>query len=118
MKPPKHQTIDEYLAPLPDDQRATLEALRATIRALAPGAEECTSYGMPAFRLDGKVIAGFAARAHGCSYYPFSGTTLKTLASELAKYEQTKGALHFSPARPLPRTLVRKLVKARMAEGD
>ena len=73
---------------------------------------------MPAFRLDGKVIAGFAATSTGCSYYPFSGTTLKTLAGELESYSQTKGSLHFGPERPLPTSLVRKLLEARIAEGN
>lgn len=112
----KPTTIDEYLAPLPADRRDALEALRQTIRAIAPRVEECISYGMPAFRLDGKVVAGFAATARGCSYYPFSGTTLESLAGELAAYGQTKSALHFTPDKPLPKTLVRKLIRTRVAE--
>jgi len=71
---------------------------------------------MPAFRLDGKIVAGFSATAKGCSYFPFSGSTLATLADELRDYDRTKSALHFDPAEPLPATLVRKLIKARIAE--
>ena len=65
----------------------------------------------------GWVVAGFLATTKGCSYFPFSGSTLRTLGKELADYDQTKSALHFDPARPLPATLVRKLLKARIAEG-
>lgn len=110
-------TVDAYLAEVKGERRAALEALRQTIRRLVPGAEECISYGMPAFRLEGRIVAGFAATAKGCSYYPFSGTTLGTLARELEGWEGTKSAVHFAPDRPLPRTLVRKLIETRIAEG-
>ena len=109
-------TIDEYLASLDGETRAALETLRRTIRAIAPRAEECISYRIPAFRLDGRIIAGFAAFKHGCSYFPFSGSTLGALASELKSYDQTKSALHFSPGKPLPVALVRKLIRTRIAE--
>ncbi len=109
-------TVDAYLATVTGPKRRALARLRATIRALAPRAEECISYSMPAFRLDGKVIAGFLATGTGCSYYPFSGTTLATLASELAHYDHTKSALHFDPAKGLPKPLVRKLLATRIAE--
>ena len=112
----KPNRIDEYLAGVDADKRKALAALRKTIRAIVPKAEECISYGIPAFRLDGSVIAGFAATGDGCSYYPFSGTTLRTLADELAAFDRTKSALHFTPGRPLPATLVRKLLRARLAE--
>jgi len=74
------------------------------------------SYRIPAFRVGGKVVAGFCARKEGCSYFPFSGRTLRTLARDLAAYEQTKSALHFDPEAGLPTSLVRKLLKARIAE--
>src|ERR1035438_4508252 len=109
--------IDDYLANVNEDKRAALSALRKTIRSIIPKAEECISYGMPAFRLNGKVVAGFSATAKGCSYFPFSGSTLGSLAAELEDYDRTKSSLHFDPAKPLPQTLVRKLIKARMAEG-
>jgi uncharacterized protein YdhG (YjbR/CyaY superfamily) len=112
----KPTTIDAYLATVKGEQRATLDALRRTIRSIVPAAEECISYGIPAFRLDGRIVAGFAATATGGSYYPFSGTTLGTLAHELEGYEGTKSAVHFSAERPLPRALVGKLIRARMAE--
>src|SRR5262245_59043665 len=114
--PSKPRTIDEYLATVSSDRRAALEKLRKTIRAIVPDAQECISYSMPAFRCDGHVVAGFLATKKGCSYFPFSGTTLTRLAAELAPYEKTKSALHFDPRKPLAIALVRKLLKARIAE--
>ena len=113
----KPATIDGYLSTVKGERRAALEALRRTIRSIVPGAEECISYGIPAFRLDGRIVAGFAATTSGGSYYPFSGTTLGTLASDLEGWEGTKSAVHFSADRPLPKALVRKLIGARIAEG-
>jgi uncharacterized protein YdhG (YjbR/CyaY superfamily) len=113
---PMTSEIDEYLATVTGDKRTALDKLRKTIRSIVPRAEECISYGMPAFRLDGRVIAGFQATAKGCSYYPFSGTTLQTLAGDLQGYGKTKSALHFLPDQPLPAALVRKLIKSRIAE--
>jgi len=113
----KPTTIDAYLSRVKDERRAALEALRRTIRGFVPAAEECISYGIPAFRLDGRIVGGFAATANGGSYYPFSGTTLGTLASDLEDWEGTKSAVHFSLDRPLPKALVRKLLLARIAEA-
>jgi uncharacterized protein YdhG (YjbR/CyaY superfamily) len=113
----KPTTIDEYLAGVTGERLAALDKLRKTIRSIVPKAEECISYGIPAFRLDGRVVAGFAATNKGCSYFPFSGSTLRALASELKGYGGTKSSLHFDPAKPLPTTLVRKLIKARIAES-
>jgi uncharacterized protein YdhG (YjbR/CyaY superfamily) len=110
------KTIDEYLALLSDEKRAALGKLRKAIRLIVPRAEECISYRIPAFRLDGEVVAGFCATATGCSYFPFSGSTLGTLANDLQAYGQTKSSLHFLPDKPLPATLVRKLIKSRIAE--
>ncbi len=112
----KPTTIDEYLATVGGEKRAALDKLRKTIRTIIPKAEECISYGIPAFRLDGRIVAGFAATTQGCSYFPFSGSTLRTLADELEGYDMTKSSLHFDPAEPLPVTLVRKLIRARIAE--
>jgi uncharacterized protein YdhG (YjbR/CyaY superfamily) len=118
--PPKKRepAIDEYLATVSATNRDLLQQLRRTIHATVPEVEECISYRLPAFRLRGRVIAGFSATSKGCSYYPFSGTTLKTLAGDIERYSQTKGALHFGPGRPLPTSLVRKLLKARIAEDS
>jgi uncharacterized protein YdhG (YjbR/CyaY superfamily)/predicted DNA-binding protein (MmcQ/YjbR family) len=113
----KKSPVDDYLATVTPAQRVLLDELRRTIRSAVPDAVECISYRMPAFRFDGRIIAGFSATSKGCSYYPFSGATLKTLAGALGAYTRTKSALHFGPDRPLPASLVRKLLAARIAEG-
>ena len=112
----KPSTIDDYLKSVAEDRRRALEDLRAKIRSMVPDAEECISYRIPAFRLKGVVVAGFCATAKGCSYFPFSGSTLKTLARDVSRYDQTKGSLHFSSDEPLPTALVRKLIRTRIAE--
>jgi uncharacterized protein YdhG (YjbR/CyaY superfamily) len=112
----KPKDIDDYLRTVQDDQRAALQRLRQQLTKLLPKAEECISYSMPAFRTPGGVVAGFLATKKGCSYFPFSGTTLRTVAEATANYSQTKSALHFDPAKGLPLNLVRTLVHARMAE--
>jgi uncharacterized protein YdhG (YjbR/CyaY superfamily) len=112
----KPTTIDDYLAKVTGEKQRALNELRRQLRVLIPKADECISYGLPAFRVDGTVVAGFAATAKGCSYYPFSGSTLANLADDLAGYSRTAGALHFKPQEPLPRALVRKLVKMRLSE--
>src|SRR6185437_16381026 len=111
-------TIDEYLEGVPEDRRRALEELRTRIRSIVPEAEECISYRIPAFRLSGGVVAGFCATAKGCSYFPFSGSTLKTLARDLKPYDQTKSSLHFSVDKPLSSTLGRKLIKTRLKEME
>ena len=83
---------------------------------MVPLAQECLSYRIPAFRVEGGIVAGFLARKDGCSYVPFSGSTLPGLARELKGYSRTKGSLHFDSRRGLPLALVRKLVKARLEE--
>jgi uncharacterized protein YdhG (YjbR/CyaY superfamily) len=110
------KTIDDYLRSMPDDRRRALKDLRKKIRSIIPDAEECISYRIPAFRLNGVVVAGFCATTKGCSYFPFSGRTLKNLAPHVSRYDQTKSSLHFTPDDPPPLTLVRKLIKARVAE--
>jgi uncharacterized protein YdhG (YjbR/CyaY superfamily) len=114
--PTKPQTIDEYLAGLSPENRAALQRVRRAVHAAAPGAEECISYGMPAFRLKGKLIAGFKAAASHCSFHPMSGETVATLKAHLAGYDTSRGTIRFSVRPGLPDTLVRKLVKARIAE--
>lgn len=114
---PKASTIDEYLAGVSDDQRSALEKIRQTIKAAAPGAEECISYGLPAFRLDGRPLVAFGAAAKHCSFYPMSPATIEAHERELAAYETSKGTIRFQPEKPLPASLVRKLVKARIAES-
>ena len=112
----KASTIDEYLANLSDDKRAALEKLRRTIRAAAPQADECISYQIPAFRLNG-ILVGFGATASHCAFYPMSSSTVAAHKEELKDYDTSKGTIRFQPEKPLPAALVRKLVKARIAEN-
>ena len=109
--------IDAYLASLAEPAPHTLNRLRADIHALLPDAEECISYGMPAFRLQSKVVAGFAAFKNHLSYLPHSGSVLPALADDLAGYTMTKGSLHFPLDQPLPRELVRKLISTRLLQA-
>lgn len=111
------RTIDEYLAGLSGDQRAALQKVRKEILAAAPKAEECFSYGLPAFRDESGLIAGFGASAKHCAYYPMSGSVVGGLERDLKGYRTSKGAIRFEASKPLPATLVRKLVKARQAEN-
>src|SRR5262245_42722845 len=107
------KTIDEYLAALSNDKRAALERLRKIIRAVAPRAEECISYGLPTFRLDGRGIACIGAASNHCAMYGAVGA----YKGELQAYDTSKGTIRFQPDNPLPATLVRKLVKARIAKN-
>ncbi len=108
--------VDAYLAKTPEPQRSTLAALRTAIRAALPFAEETFAYGLPCFKVDGKGIAGFAAFKDHCSYFPMSGSVLGTLEKAVAAYEVSKGALQFPVNKTLPVGLVKKLIKARLAE--
>ncbi len=110
------EPIDEYLAKTTPAQRAALTRLRKTIRASAPRAEECISYGLPAFRQDGALVAYGATKRH-CALYLMSATTAAAHARELEGYDTSKGTVRFAPDEPLPATLVRKLVRARLAEN-
>jgi uncharacterized protein YdhG (YjbR/CyaY superfamily) len=108
--------VDEYLRSIEEPKRTTLQALRRTILEVVPEAEQVISYRVPAFRLRGKDIAGFAAFKDHLSYLPFSGSVLGRLADELDDYTVTKSSLHFPVERPLPKALVKKLIAARLAE--
>ena len=112
----KPRTIDEYLAALSDDQRAALQKLRKTIRAAAPKAEECISYQLAAFRQNGMLVA-FGATANHCAFYLMSSSTVEAHKDELKDYDTSKGTIRFQADKPLPVALVRKLVKARIAEN-
>jgi uncharacterized protein YdhG (YjbR/CyaY superfamily) len=113
----KAGTIDEYLAALPPGQRTTLEKIRGAIRAAAPRAEECISYRLPAFRLDGRMLVAFGATGRHCAFYPLSAFTVEAHKDELKRFETSKGTIRFQPDDPLPASLVRKLVRARIAEN-
>ena len=112
----KPRSIDEYLDGLSGEKRAALQKVRRAIHAAAPKAEECISYGIPAFRLEGRLIAGFRAAAKHCSYFPMSGATVATLREELAGYDTSPGTIRFDARSGLPAALIRRLVKARIAE--
>ena len=112
----KPKTIDEYLAAVSDDKRAALETLRKTIRAAAPKAEECISYQICAYRQDGMLV-GFGATARHCAFYLMSSSTVEAHKDELKDYDISKGTIRFQADNPLPASLVRKLVKARVAEN-
>jgi uncharacterized protein YdhG (YjbR/CyaY superfamily) len=114
----KPTTIDEYLAPLSADKRAALEKLRKAVKAAAPQAEECISYGLAAFRLKGRPLVGFGAGANHCAFYPMSASTVEAHQDEIQGYETSKGTIRFPADKPLPATLVKKLVKARIAENE
>ena len=112
----KPKTIDEYLAALSADKRAALEKLRKTIRAAAPKAEECISYQLAAFRQNGMLVA-FGATANHCAFYLMSSSAVEAHKDELKDYDTSKGTIRFQADKPLPVALVRKLVKARIAEN-
>jgi uncharacterized protein YdhG (YjbR/CyaY superfamily) len=112
------EEVDEYLRGIDEPKRSTLQALRRTILEIVPEAEEVISYRVPAFRVRGKTVAGFAAFQNHLSYLPFSGSVLPQLGDELAGYTMTKSALHFPVDRPLPKALVRKLIAARLGRAD
>jgi uncharacterized protein YdhG (YjbR/CyaY superfamily) len=109
--------VAEYLAALEEPKRRALAELRQTILDVVPQAQECFSYGMPAYRVDGTTIAGFAAFKNHLSYLPHSGSVLDKVGDELGDYSCTKGSLHFPVDRPLPRRLVALLLRTRMAEA-
>jgi uncharacterized protein YdhG (YjbR/CyaY superfamily) len=111
----KPKTMDEYLARVEPDQRVALEKLRQTIRSVMPKAEECISYGMPGFRLNGRIVVWFAAAATHCALYP--GGMVKDFQDELSGFATSKGTIRFQPDRPLPGALLRKIVKARIAQN-
>jgi uncharacterized protein YdhG (YjbR/CyaY superfamily) len=113
--PKQSKTIDEYLARVNPKQRAALQKLRQTIRTVMPNAEECISYGIPAFRLNGRSVVFFGAWADHCSFYPGSSATLKKFRDDLEDFDTSKGTIRFSPQKPLPSALVKRLVKARIA---
>ena len=112
------EEIDDYLRGVEEPKRTTLEVLRRTILDLIPEAEQGISYGMPAFRVHGKTIAGFAAFKDHLSYLPHSGAVLGQLAGELAGYTMTKGSLHFPVDRPLPKAVVTRLIAVRLGEAE
>lgn len=111
------KSIDHYLADKPEEIRILLEKLRHTILLTAPGAVEVISYGMPAFKLDGRLLVGFAAFKNHCSFFPWNGHTVDDFKEELKNYHTSKGTIQFTVEKPLPLTLIKKIVKARVQEN-
>jgi uncharacterized protein YdhG (YjbR/CyaY superfamily) len=107
--------VDTYLAALGDDQRAALERLRKTIRAAAPDAVETISYQMPAFKLEGRFLVSYAAFKDHCSFFPGAAVP-DELVDEVKPFVAGKGTLRFTPERPIPAALVKKMVKTRVRE--
>jgi uncharacterized protein YdhG (YjbR/CyaY superfamily) len=109
--------IDDYLATLDEPKRTTLEAVRRTIHAMLPDAEEALSYGLPAFKVNGRAVAGFGAAKTHLTYMPFSGTVLASVdPAVIDGYGVSKGALRFPIDTPLPERVIRPLIEARLAE--
>lgn len=113
----KPKTIDEYLAPLSAENRAALDKLRKTIKAAVPKAQECISYGLAAFRLDGRPLVAMGATDKHCAFYLMSNSTVAAHPDDLKGYDTSTGTIRFPANQSLPATLVRKLVKARIAEN-
>jgi uncharacterized protein YdhG (YjbR/CyaY superfamily) len=111
----KAKTVGAYIAAQEPETRAALTRLRRMIKAAAPRAEECISYQIPAFRLDGRMLVWFGASTNHCSFFP-GAYPIAACKGDLKKYKTSKGTIRFSPDKPLPAALVRKLVNARIAE--
>lgn len=109
--------VDDYLAALPEDQRAALEQVRKTVRAAAPEATETISYQMPTFKLRGRVLVYYAAFKDHCSLFPASDAVMEALGEELKPYFSGKGTLRFTTDKPIPAALLKKIVKARIEEN-
>jgi uncharacterized protein YdhG (YjbR/CyaY superfamily) len=110
------EEVDQYLRGVEEPKRSTLQVVRRTILAIIPEAEQTISYKVPAFRLDGAIVAGFAAFRNHLSYLPSSGSVLVQLEDELSGYTMTRSALHFPIDKPLPKTIVEQLITVRRAE--
>ena len=111
------EDIDRYLAAIEEPKRGTLEEMRRRILEIIPDADQCLSYAMPAFKVQGKTVAGLAAFKNHLSYLPHSGSVLTALADETRAYTKTSGSLHFPVDTPLPRPLIKKLLTTRMRQA-
>lgn len=118
MGPDKAPDVENYLARCPEPHRTTLEKLRATIGSAVPkGATEAISYGMPSFRYKGALVAYAAFKGH-CSFFPMNSGLVAEFADELQAYKTSKGTIQFPVDKPLPAALVKKMVKARVAQNE
>jgi uncharacterized protein YdhG (YjbR/CyaY superfamily) len=114
--PQRESPIDEYLATVSGENRRVLEKICGTIRAAVPGADECISYGLPTFKVDGRPLMAVGAWAKHCALYPMSGKAVAALRDALDGFSTSKGTIRFTAEKPLPVAIVKKLVKARLAE--
>ena len=113
------KTVKQYLAAVPEPGRSTLKKVRTSILAAVPGeCDEVISYGMPGFKYQGKVLVWIAAFSEHCSFFPMGSSVMKPLEKELAGYKTSKGTIQFPLDKALPATLVKKIVKARIAQND
>ena len=110
------QALTKIYSKVPKSHKATMLELRKRILKVIPHAEEVVSYGMPAFKVSGSIVAGIKANKDYIGYYPFSGSVLKNFKRELSPYRQTKSAIHVPLEKPLPQTLIRKLITARISD--
>jgi uncharacterized protein YdhG (YjbR/CyaY superfamily) len=116
VKATKPKTHDDYLSAVTEDKRGALQKLRKAIKAAAPKAEECISYEIPAFRLNGKFLVAYSAATNHCAFYP--GATVNALKDELKDYDTSKGTIRFPASKSLSAELVRKLVRLRIEEKE
>jgi uncharacterized protein YdhG (YjbR/CyaY superfamily) len=111
------ESHDEFLASLDEPARSCLATLRKNIRAAAPDAEEYIGYGVPAFRQNGALVSYGAAKAH-LSFYVQSPAVIEAFADDLTAFRTTKGGINFTPTKPIPATLIKRIVKARLKENE
>ena len=111
------KAVDAFLAKVPEPARTALEKLRAQIATAAPDAEELINYGVPMFRLGGRNLVSLVAAKTHCSFFIQSPAVIETFAGELGGFDTSKGTIRFTPDKPVPAALVKKLVKARIAEN-
>jgi uncharacterized protein YdhG (YjbR/CyaY superfamily) len=118
MRKEKPKDVDEYLAGVPEPARSTLRNVQAIIRSVAPAeTTETISYGIPTFKYNGPLV-GFAAFSGHCSFFPMNSSLIAAFKDELKKFETSKGTIRFALDKPLPAALLKKLVKARIAENE
>lgn len=112
-----YTSVEKYLGDVPPDKRMALEKLRKTIRSVVPKAEEYISYGMPTFKYNGPLVSYAAFKEH-CSLFPWGSGLIKKYAEELKPFKTSKGTIQFTVDKPLPVTLVKKIIKERMKENE
>jgi uncharacterized protein YdhG (YjbR/CyaY superfamily) len=118
MKKEKPKDVDEYLAGVAEPARSTLRKVQATIRSVVPAeTTETISYGIPTFKYIGPLV-GFAAFSDHCSFFPMNSSLIEAFKDELTKFETSKGTIRFALDKPLPAALLKKLVRARIAENE